>query len=394
MKTIKIQIYYRITANGIAILGTSGRATTITIPPRIDDLPVVAVADYAFAVAQEPTLVEEESKAVPTFVLWTADALQSPLPQGTGDDALVRLILPDTIKTIGAYAFSGCNALKSLRLPESICTLGDYAFSDCAALEKLSFPQGLEQIGNYALYGCRSLAALHLHEGITTIGRYAFYNCRSLRTINIPTSAVHLGTGLFLNCDALYDISFGRCQHIADLISVLNHELLLTIDLPGGRAKLFIPDFEYEYIEDTPARQFHQVNYGTGHLFRQCIGNSEIDFRRYDEMFYLTKREDAATFVLILTVSRLSHPYRLQENRKETYLSYLQEHLLWAVSYYLDQEDLDTLRLFATLGLYTKEHMPSILTMTQEKKKTAILSFFMDFQHNTLGALKKKTFDL
>lgn len=56
----------------------------------------------------------------------------------------------------------------------------------------------------------------------------------------------------------------------------------------------YLPDFQYEYIEDTPARLFHQVNYGTGHIFRQCIGNSEIDFRRYDEIFYLTKREDAA----------------------------------------------------------------------------------------------------
>ena len=65
------------------------------------------------------------------------------------------------------------------------------------------------------------------------------------------------------------------------------------------------------------------MNYGTGHIFRQCIGNSEIDFRRYDEIFYLTKREDAAETVLLLAMSRLRYPYRLQEKHREVYLDYL-----------------------------------------------------------------------
>ena len=138
------------------------------------------------------------------------------------------------------------------------------------------------------------------------IGAYACYNCRKMEEINIPRETTDLGTGLFLNCDKLTSISFGRCRHIADLVAVLNHELHLTMDFDdGNRAKLLIPDFQYEYIEDTPARQFHQVNYGTGHLFRQCIGNSDIDFRRFDELFYLTKREDGALMVLLLTMYRL-----------------------------------------------------------------------------------------
>lgn len=147
--------------------------------------------------------------------------------------------------------------------------------------------------------GCERLKELRLPESVESIGRYAFYNCRRMEKINIPLAARELNTGLFLNCDSLKHLSFGRCRHISDLISGLNHELQLSIDFPieGGETKhaeLVLPDFQYEYIEDTPARLFHQVNYGTGHIFRQCIGNSEIDFRRYDEIFYLTKREDAA----------------------------------------------------------------------------------------------------
>lgn len=396
MKTTPIIVYYKIIPQGICIIGTKGRASSIILPETIEELPLVALGDYAFAITQEPavSLPEEETTGALTFQLWTGESLTAPLPQETETHALLRLALPDTISDIGAYAFMGCAAFKGLRLPEHLNSLSDHIFSGCTSVEKMSLPKNITTIGSYAFFDCRKLTALFLPENITTIGQYAFYNCRALEKINIPESAVRLGTGLFLNCDALYDISFGRCQHIADLISVLSHELLLTIDLPEGRAKLFLPDFQYEYIENTPARQLHQVNYGTGHLFRQCIGNSKIDFRRYDELFYLTKREDAAVFVLILAVNRLAYPYRLPEDRCEIYLAYIKEHLLWAVSHYLEQEDLPTIRLFASLGLFTKEIMPQVLTLAQEKKKTAILSFLMDYEHRTLGQQKKKTFDL
>lgn len=197
-----------------------------------------------------------------------------------------------------------------------------------------------------------------------------------MEEINIPRETTDLGTGLFLNCDKLTSISFGRCRHIADLVAVLNHELHLTMDFDdGNRAKLLIPDFQYEYIEDTPARQFHQVNYGTGHLFRQCIGNSDIDFRRFDELFYLTKREDGALMVLLLTMYRLEYPYRLQENRRQDYLQYLKEHFFTAFGYYTQQGSLDKIRLFAQWGLITAENIDSLLEMAGEAKKTEITAF-------------------
>ena len=178
------------------------------------------------------------------------------------------------------------------------------------------------------------------------------------------------------------------------MVAVLNHELHLTMDFDdGNRAKLLIPDFQYEYIEDTPARQFHQVNYGTGHLFRQCIGNSDIDFRRFDELFYLTKREDGALMVLLLTMYRLEYPYRLQENRRQDYLQYLKEHFFTAFGYYTQQGSLDKIRLFAQWGLITAENIDSLLEMAGEAKKTEITGFLLEYQHAHF-AKKKKSFDL
>ena len=390
---IPITITYTPYAEGVKIIGVTGRAAEIRISDHIDGLPVIAIAPYAFAVQTEAEVNETETPAQLSFVEGEDMPRKAPLKEVTGE-ALKRLYLPDTIREMGAYAFGGCSALEVIHLPEHLAVLPDHLFAGCISLKQIALPPHLSVIEGYAFYDCRSLEKLRIPETVQKIGAYACYNCRKMEEINIPRETTDLGTGLFLNCDKLTSISFGRCRHIADLVAVLNNELHLTMDFDdGNRAKLLIPDFQYEYIEDTPARQFHQVNYGTGHLFRQCIGNSDIDFRRFDELFYLTKREDGALMVLLLTMYRLEYPYRLQENRRQDYLQYLKAHFSTAFGYYTQQGSLDKIRLFAQWGLITAENIDSLLEMAGEAKKTEITGFLLEYQHAHF-AKKKKSFDL
>ena len=390
---IPITITYTPYAEGVKIIGVTGRAAEIRIPDHIDGLPVIAIAPYSFAVQTEAEVNETETPAQLSFAEGEDMPRKAPLKEVTGE-ALKRLYLPDTIREMGAYAFGGCSALEVIHLPEHLSVLPDHVFAGCISLKQIALPPQLSVIEGYAFYECRSLEKLRIPESVHKIGAYACFNCRKMEEINIPRETADLGTGLFLNCDKLTSISFGRCRHIADLVAVLNHELHLTMDFDdGNRAKLLIPDFQYEYIEDTPARQFHQVNYGTGHLFRQCIGNSDIDFRRFDELFYLTKREDGALMVLLLTMYRLEYPYRLQENRRQDYLQYLKAHFSTAFGYYTQQGSLDKIRLFAQWGLITAENIDSLLEMAGEAKKTEITGFLLEYQHAHF-AKKKKSFDL
>lgn len=386
-----ITIEYCKTEHHITIIGIQGRTSILHIPQTIEGLPVTEIADFAFAIKEE--VAQTTPKPTQIQLQCVAQQRTKPADTQTGEP-LQEVYLPDTITKIGAYAFGGCSALTIIHLPEHLDTLSDHIFSGCTSLENITLPETLKIIAGYAFYDCRNLKKLVLPETVTQIGKYACYNCRTLETINIPKATENLGTGLFLNCDKLKYISFGRCRHIADLIAVLNHELHLTIEFDDNqKAKLLIPDFQYEYIEDTPARQFHQVNYGTGHLFRQCIGNSDIDFRRFDELFYLTKREDGAFMVLFLSVYRLEYPYRLQENRRQAYLQYLQEHFSWAFGYYTQQNDLHTIRLFTQWGLVTAENIENLLQISAKYKRTEITSYILDYQQKHLKP-KQKSFDL
>jgi hypothetical protein len=47
------------------------------------------------------------------------------------DKSLERILLPETIESIGARAFYNCNALESLTIPEAVKTIGDEAFVGC-----------------------------------------------------------------------------------------------------------------------------------------------------------------------------------------------------------------------------------------------------------------------
>ncbi len=386
-----VTIYYTFVPDGICIIKMEGSGTEIQIPAEIEGKPVTEIGPYAFAVEKEAPPMEAET----TLVLQKTDEDERTAPPSKREGhALQRLYLPDTIKRIGAYAFSGCTDLVVLHLPENLAEIPHHMLTGCISLTALGLPKKLKSIGEYAFYDCRNIQKLHIPETVEKLGRYAFYNCRNMESINIPKAAVDLGTGLFLNCDCLTYLTFGRCRHIGDIIAGLQQELHLTIEFSDGEtAKLLLPDFQYEYVEDTPARQFHQVNYGTGHLFRQCIGNSDIDFRRFDELFYLTRREDGALMVLFLTMYRLEFPYRLEEKRRADYLAYLAEHFHWAASYYIGQGNLSAIRLFADWGLLKETNIDNLLKLAGEKNKTEITGFLLAYQHSHFEK-KKKTFDL
>lgn len=392
---LSIQIEYQLEERGAVITKLWGRAAEIRIPETIGGVPVVAIGERAFAVKEEAPAAEPEEELAAEVAL--VDKGEEPAVKG---QALRRVFLPDSIETIGVSAFSGCSALERMHLPAKLTEISQRMFDGCGSLEQLTLPAGLRSIGDYAFYGCVKLKRLRLPEGVQRIGKYAFYNCRKMEEVNIPLAATDLNMGLFLNCDSLTYLSFGRCRHISDLTSGLNHELHLTIDFPQENgetltSRLIIPDFQYEYIEDTPARQFHQVNYGTGHIFRQCIGNYDIDFRRYDEIFYLTRREDAADTVLLLAMARLEYPYRLQEKHRAVYLEYIRDHFLWAAEYFMNRKEGEKIRLFADWGLLTAENLPALMDLAQKKGQTAVLSFLMDYQHKHFGGIKKKkTFEL
>ena len=61
------------------------------------------------------------------------------------------------LKVIEKYAFYRLNFIKKIILPESVTTIGEEAFQECKAMEVVSLPSTLNSIEKYAFWGCVSL---------------------------------------------------------------------------------------------------------------------------------------------------------------------------------------------------------------------------------------------
>ena len=87
---------------------------------------------------------------------------------------IVSVILPNTITSVGIYAFSGCPELETIKIPDSVTSFSDYMFGNCSNLEKIIIPESVTNIGAYAFYGCSSLTSVIIPDSVTSIGANAF----------------------------------------------------------------------------------------------------------------------------------------------------------------------------------------------------------------------------
>ena len=47
------------------------------------------------------------------------------------DTEITNLIIPNSVTSIGSYAFFGCSSLTSITIPNSVTSIGDYTFQGC-----------------------------------------------------------------------------------------------------------------------------------------------------------------------------------------------------------------------------------------------------------------------
>ena len=123
-----------------------------------------------------------------------------------GAAASVRI--PDTVNSIGDYAFNECYSLENIIIPKSVTSIGRYAFSSCESIKKLTIPDSVTSIGNYAFNECTSLKDITISNNLKSIGIGSFYNCSSLSKITLPSTLVSIGKNAFDGCSDLSSATF------------------------------------------------------------------------------------------------------------------------------------------------------------------------------------------
>lgn len=118
--------------------------------------------------------------------------------------------IPDSVTTIGGYAFHKCTALKSINFPKSLETIEDSAFTGCGNLTgKLVLPNALKAVGYGAFEDCTGLTEVVLPKSLEVIAQSAFDSCTSLKSVDVG-GAVLICSGAFFGCSALETVKISK----------------------------------------------------------------------------------------------------------------------------------------------------------------------------------------
>jgi hypothetical protein len=115
-------------------------------------------------------------------------------------------VIEDGVTGVGQHIFRGHTALKNITIPNSVTSIGGYAFLNCA-LTSISIPEGVTSIGGYAFSGCKGLANVIIPDGVTTIYMEAFGYCTGLTSVTIGDGVKTIGDGAFGGCPGLTSVT-------------------------------------------------------------------------------------------------------------------------------------------------------------------------------------------
>lgn len=238
-----------------------------------------------------------------TLVLGLASAVIPETVVSIGDYAfayrknLSEIAIPSSVTAIGSYAFANCENLKTIEVSQSVKSIQSCVFKSCVSLTKatwrtlVSVPDSVfescsaltdvklssvTKIGERAFSGCIGLKEIILPQSLTEIGEYAF-NKTALASITLPQSIDKVGNGWFLGCKYLETVNFdGKIKEIGEsafsgCISLKSFEIPSSVVSIGNSA--FLDCTSLKNIE-IPSSVVSIGNFA----FRGCSALSEVLF--------------------------------------------------------------------------------------------------------------------
>ncbi len=115
------------------------------------------------------------------------------------NNAIGRVILPDSVREIRENAFRGCVSMQTIELSEELEVIEKGAFEGCKKLLRIALPSGVRRIGESAFKRCFKLESFAANGALEEIGDMTFYGCKSLKSLELPSSTVIKGTLAFFN---------------------------------------------------------------------------------------------------------------------------------------------------------------------------------------------------
>ncbi|MDE6289801.1 MAG: leucine-rich repeat domain-containing protein, partial [Ureaplasma sp.] len=138
------------------------------------------------------------------------------------------------LKSIGNFTFISCTSLQSVTLPNSITSLGSDTFNSCTSLQSVTLPNSITNLPNNTFIDCNKLQSITLPDTIQSLGLNVFSKCLQIESITLPNSLVSIGDTAFSNCINLKSIIIGDKVSSIGSRAFLDCTSLTEITLPNS----------------------------------------------------------------------------------------------------------------------------------------------------------------
>ena len=233
--------------NGVIINSFSNpnKDTTINIPEEIGGLKVQGINSGAFNNTNcrviEKVVMPDTIRTIGYNAFNGDTALtQVVFSKGLEDigqsaftgTALTSVSLPDSVWRIQANAFSKCSQLTTVKLSKNLTTIDNQAFYQDRSLTSITIPGRVTSIGNQVFTNCSKLESAVVENGVTSLGEQTFQACFALRTVSLPSSLSRIQKYAFANCANLQSITLPDKITYLEGYTFQNCGNLKTVNLP------------------------------------------------------------------------------------------------------------------------------------------------------------------
>ncbi len=214
-ETVSVEVKDPYVTTGASLTHYYGNGGLVDIP---EDLSLTEIGQFAFSNFEYVMKTEEEL---------AFDDAEKSKAWYIGDSSITKVIIPEGVEKISAYAFANLTALEEVVFPSTLEHIDYGAFYGCTSLQKITFSSddnlkiinqnafencdlrgtlelaSICVISDYAFAGNQNLKGIDFTDTLLSVGQYAFAGCKKLSEVNIEAAKVKYGAYAFTGCESL-----------------------------------------------------------------------------------------------------------------------------------------------------------------------------------------------